>query len=180
MDNVGAILYAFHHHQKEHNIKEECVTNVSTFIDVITPLIKNKVTAKAMVCVGWNAETKEMYIVCGHLVVEIAGLGIFDPSYEIHKLKNTKYCESFKSLDGAYGTREERKKHLKEHLHFIKIADRINNGEFLVQTREHYHKQMDFIQKMLPIHLALLPLQKELLKMDKEKALVILEKLRPK
>lgn len=178
MDKVRAVLYALHYHQKEHNITKQCITNVTTFIDVITPLIKNKVTAKAVVGVGWDAEKKEIYIICGHLVVEIDDLGIFDPSHEIHNLKNTKWCDSFQSLNEAYPTREEKKTHLKEHLMFIKTADRINNGEFIIESREHYDKQMDFIQKMLPIHLSLLPLQDALLKMDKEKALDILEKVK--
>lgn len=162
MDKVRAVLFAFHHYQRENNITEECVTNVSTFIDIIKQLIPNKITAKAVVCLGRNDEKNEAYIICGHLVVDIVGLGIFDPSYEIHKLKNTKYCESFKALDGAYKTREDSKKHLKEHLEFIKIAERINNGEFLIHNQEHYDKQLDFIEKMLPTQLAFLPLIEKL------------------
>lgn len=180
MDEVGAVLYALHHYQNKNNITGQCVTNVSTFIDIARQYIPNKITAKAFVCVGWNDEKNEAYIVCGHLVVDIDGLGIFDPSYEIHKLKNTKYCESFKALNCAYNTREETKRHLKEHLEFIKIAERINNGEFLIHNQEHYDKQLEFIEEMLPKQLTLLPLKEVLLKLDKEKAMAILEKLRHK
>jgi hypothetical protein len=88
----------------------------------------------------------------GHIVVQVLGDVIIEPSYEIFK-KNPRYVKkSHKILniidELAPATKQMKIQIINNHLDFIKIGNRINKGEFFVASYEYYNKQADFIEMM--------------------------------
>lgn len=162
---VVALLSMFHSYQQTAKITGECITNVRSFIDLVHSTTKYKATAKAVMCIGRNKQTDSFNCCYGHVVVHIDGFGDIDPSWEIHRIPEKHYFTSFgdvsKRLDSKlFG--ESKQTLLKSHLHFIEVANKMNNNEFLIHDRIHYHRQLDFITLTIPCAIELIKTTKNM------------------
>jgi hypothetical protein len=45
------------------------------------------------------------------------------------------------------------KKLIYDHIHFMKLSEQINNGEFIITDKKHYNKQADYIEKLYSKHI---------------------------
>ena len=146
MNLIVAAMYEF---QKENNIKRMCVTNCLYLYDQV---VVNK-QVKAFYVVGYSTRLKKQVVCHGHVALVCNGK-IVEPSYEIYELKEKRYFECFQALKNDTRTpnfngKEEVSAMLKKHLNFIKIANRINGGEFYITDKDYYNRQAHFIEDKL-------------------------------
>ena len=151
MNLIVAAMYDF---QKENNIERMCVTNCLYLHDqlVRNQLVVNK-QVKAFYVVGYSTRLKKRAVCPGHVALVCNGK-IVEPSYEIYELKEKRYFECFQALKNDTRTpnfngKEEVSAMLKKHLNFIKIANRINGGEFYITDKDYYNRQAHFIEDKL-------------------------------
>ena len=150
---VSNILLSMREYQKENNIKGRCITNVLYYYDVLRMCLNitaNDIKAKAVYVLGYD-ETKSLAsICCGHIVLVFEDGSVVEPSYEIYKMKNKTYYDNIKDLKYCIEEREDFNNNIKcmleQYIKFSKVAEQINNGEFIITDKEHYHKQADYIQ----------------------------------
>ena len=45
------------------------------------------------------------------------------------------------------------KKLIYDHIHFMKLSEQINNGEFIITDEKHYNNQADYIEKVYSKHI---------------------------
>ena len=129
-------------YQKENNIKGNCITNVQYLYDQINKNCENKVKARAVIV--YNVEKN---ILChGHLVLEYEDGTFIEPSYELVKLNNNKYFTTIHDLNFKKRNKTLQKKILNEHILFCKYAERINQGEILINDKKYYEDQADYVE----------------------------------
>jgi len=142
--------------QKNNCIERQCMSNSQYLYDCIKVNYKNiNVRVKAVFAFSSNSETETCVFVGGHLVVVLDNVNVIDPSYDIFSLKDISYFDNIKDLIDMFGdnkyklnTKIDLKKIIADHIHFKKIADRINNGEFLVSNTLFYNQQADYIENL--------------------------------
>ena len=154
IDNIILSMMEF---QKENNIKKECVTNTQYLYDIIKMNSSNNVKAKAVLVFAHYIDENGIptwISIGGHLVVQIDdNKTVFDPSYDIFCLENKSYFDNIKDFMDfvtIYGNKNfiNIKKLILEHIQFIKIANRINNGEFRCHDIQFYNNQADYIENL--------------------------------
>ena len=146
---IGDVVNNMRKFQKLKNIKRECVTNTQYLYDSLSqPSIRKylNVTAKAVVA------TSKYSITSGHMVLNVKEHFsdeefIIDPSYEIYSRENKEYYESIRQLIPLFKeiSNEDKKELIKNHIHFMKLAEKINNGICLVVDKKFYNEQADYI-----------------------------------
>ena len=149
---MNDILKAMHKFQKENNINNQCITNCVYLKDQLSINQYGNVKSKAFFVVGYNVEQNKQILCHGHVAL-VHGNDIIEPSYEIYKLKNRKYFDSFKGLKMHNKIPELSDKQvvsntLKSHQSFIEIANTINRGVFYVE-QDYYNQQADFVEEKL-------------------------------
>jgi hypothetical protein len=152
---ITSCMYEF---QKLNNITKQCVTNVQFLYDIIKIKFPN---VKVVPVIVLSKNLNETYLVDGHLVLVFENEKniIIDPSYEIKILKNVHYYYKIKDLindlDNLFETNYYKKNLLKKNIYtflkFQKLADKINNNEFVICNKDFYNNQVDYIQKNLNI-----------------------------
>jgi len=149
------IILSMREYQKDNNIKKQCITNAQYLYDVIRMNSNTHVKTEAVFVVGDNGEDTTI-VVGGHLVVVFDHDTIFDPSYDIFRLKNKSYFSNIKGLMNIVKDKDKDKEKFKSsidiptlvrlHIDFMKMSDQINNGELIITNKEHYNKQADYIE----------------------------------
>lgn len=151
---ISNIILSMREFQKENNIKKQCVTNVQYLCDTIKMNTRGNVKAKAVLVFSSDNETETAIFVGGHLVVVLDDDTIIDPSYDIFCLKNKSYFDNIKDLVDMFDNKVQLKSKIDikklvcDHIHFMKLADQINNGEFLITEKKFYNEQADYIEKL--------------------------------
>jgi hypothetical protein len=91
----------------------------------------------------------------GHLVLILDdNETVIDSSYDIFRLKNISYYDNVKDLIDIFKDKTELKKRFdlktlfSEHIQFMKLAEQINNGEFIITDKQFYDNQADYIEKL--------------------------------
>ena len=142
------------HYQKTHNIKGECLANVSYLLNNIKlnfPSFKAK--ARAVLVAFYDKETDCLRSI-NHVVIDLGNGDLLDPSHEINSIPDTDYCLNFNVFYKSYGQcvhidkkiLNSRFKELIELcIRFEKHADDINNGEWIVADKDTFNKQADYI-----------------------------------
>lgn len=149
---ISKLVISMREFQKINCIKEQCVTNVQYLYDCIkmNNLYNLKVKVKPVIVVSFDKETKTIICVGGHLIVESDDGTIFEPSYDIFRLKNKTYFYNIKNLMDSYDN--ELKTDIKTiiclFIRFVKLAEQINNGELVICDNEFYNNQADYIEKI--------------------------------
>jgi len=152
---ISNIILSMREFQKENNIKSQCVTNTQYLYDIIknNSSITN-VKAKAVYVFSNGAETTTGHFVSGHLVVVLDDGTIIDPSYDVFCLKNKSYFDNIKDLMDRFddknklNTKIDIRNMVSQHIHFMKLAEQINNGELIITDKKFYNDQADYIEKL--------------------------------
>jgi hypothetical protein len=114
----------------------------------------SNIKTKAVFAFSNDPEKDTNTFVGGHLVVVLDDETIIDPSYDIFCLKNISYFDNIKDLMDIFYDKVElkskidMKKLIRDHIHFMKISEKINNGELIITEKEHYNKQADYIENL--------------------------------
>ena len=140
--HLDEITSRMHEYQKQNNVKKCCVTNVQIFMDLLR--LKMKVEAKPCVVVSPG-------MVMVHLIVYAENNHIMEPSYEAFSMTPKKYVMTLKDLFIGYPAMLSNKKwFVEQFLHFQKIADEMNRGDFFYTDKKVYFDQWDIIEEVLP------------------------------
>lgn len=146
MEQILRAMDCMHIFQTKYNIKDMCITNTQSLYDIIkTNAPSVSVQAKAVVCVYINGlGTIVLHI---HLVV-VADGNILDPSVEVFRVPNKEYLFDIEMAFERYASLETEKQVLREKMKgFEKRADEINNGGIVINDKEYYNRQFDFLQE---------------------------------
>ena len=151
---ISNIILSMREFQAKNCIKNECLTNTQYLYDCIKINFNSaNVKAKAVMVVSIESDT---FICCtGHLILVLNDGIIFDPSYDIYSLKNKRYFYNIKDLISNIDDKNKLKilvdinELINNHLHFIKLAEQINNGACLISNKKFYNEQADYIDKLL-------------------------------
>jgi hypothetical protein len=131
-------------YQKINGIQKQCVTNCQFLYDHIKINYNVNVKVESVRVLSANNET----LVAGHLVVIINDSLIIEPSYDVFILQNSIYFATIKDLMNNLNDDSKQifgKKSISNFLDFKKIADRINNGGFVISDEIFYNNQADYI-----------------------------------
>jgi len=156
---ISNIVVSMRKYQKENNVKKQCVTNAQYLYDTMKINLNNNVKTKAVFVFSDNNQEDTAIFVSGHIIVTIDNKTIIEPSYDIYCLENTSYFDNIKDLVSIFDDKIELKskidikKLIYDHIHFIKISEQINNGEFIITDKKHYNKQADYIEKLYSKHI---------------------------
>ena len=151
---ISNIILSMREYQKENNITKQCITNSQYLYDIIKMNSSNNVKTKAVFVFSDKNEEDACIFISGHLVVVLDDDTMIDPSYDIFCLKNTSYFDNIKDLMNIFDdkvlvkTKFDIKKIIRDHIHFMKIAEQINNGDCVITEKEHYNRQADYIEKI--------------------------------
>jgi hypothetical protein len=158
---ISNIILSMRKFQKNNNIKKQCLTNTQYLYDIIKSNNINNVKVKAVFALSNNYDTDTSVFVGGHLILVLDNDVIIDPSYDIFSLKNISYFYNIKDLINTTNTTlsVNNKNKLKtiyrelmcNHCRFIKLAERINNGELIITDKIHYNNQADYIENIYNI-----------------------------
>ena len=130
-----------HCYQKENNIKDKCMTNCQTLLDILRDYYNIKgAKSRACICVGFTEVGEIRTVVDRHLVVEVEG-EIIDPSYCVDNLKNKKYYYKYIDFMNKYHYLVS----IKKFEGFKKRADEMNNNKFLVCDPSYYDNQFIYM-----------------------------------
>ena len=150
---ILATMYTF---QKKYEIKNECMTNAQYLYDSLRlsgfhvracPLLATSYTKIA------GSDDYEFNVVAGHVGLLLDNRIIIDGSYDIMSSPNVQYYTTIANLFETHPHLKNDKKfamYVVEGLCiFQKIANRINNGELIVNDKDFYHKQADYVESVL-------------------------------
>jgi hypothetical protein len=154
---ISNTVRAMRDFQEKNCIKSQCMTNAQYLYDIIKHNSSRNVKVKPVIVVSIDYETETTTCVGGHLIVELDDDTILEPSYDVFSLKNKSYFDNIKSLMDSYENElkiiSELKSILKESISlfitFVKIAEQINNGELLINDKEFYDNQADYIESFV-------------------------------
>jgi hypothetical protein len=150
---ISNIILSMREFQKENNIKKQCITNTKYLYDIIRRNCKNDVKTKAVFVFSSDEEIGNNIVLGGHLVVVVDG-EIIEPSYDIFSLKNKLYFDNIRDLIDIFDNKTELKtkidikKLMIDHIDFIKLAEKINKGQFLITEKKFYNEQADYIENL--------------------------------
>jgi hypothetical protein len=115
----------------------------------------SNVKVKAVLGFSNDDATSTGVFVGGHLVLILDdNETVIDSSYDIFRLKNISYYDNVKDLIDIFKDKTELKKRFdlktlfSEHIQFMKLAEQINNGEFIITDKQFYDNQADYIEKL--------------------------------
>jgi mRNA-degrading endonuclease HigB of HigAB toxin-antitoxin module len=144
---VSQIINEMREYQKNKNIKEQCVTNVSFLYNTMWGFGIKNIKAKSVISVYFDANKIALRICAGHIVLMMDEI-IIDPSYEIYCLSGVKYFFTIKELMNYIKNNEHFKtdetfnlKYVIENfLYFENFEKTINGGRFLYADDEYYRE----------------------------------------
>ena len=155
---INQVHNTMREYQKENNIKGNCMTNCLYLSDIIKNIVKNNgldicVKTIPVYVLSTNSEEATGMFVGGHVIISIDDDTFIEPSYEVYCLKNREYFTNINDLVNRFddkvklSQRFDFKTLISQHIEFIEIANKINNGEFMINDMEYYNKQGDYVEK---------------------------------
>ena len=153
---MSEIILCMYEFQKLNNITKQCVTNVQFLFDVLKVNYLNVKVVPVIVLFD-GLDLNQTCLVDGHLVLVFENQDTdknIDPSYEITILENKHYFYKIKDFIKKINVNNNKyilKKIIDTFLAFQKLADKINNNEFLICDKKFYNEQANYIEKKLNI-----------------------------
>jgi len=148
---IISIYKAMMDYQKQNNTTDRCFTNASYLADNLN---MNGIKARLKVVIACydNVEI-EMHVFNSHVVVELENGDIIDPSYDVNRFKPS-YIDKIHQLPLLNLSKEQNGITLKEmvssFISFMDFANKYNEkGKLYVTDKEYYHKQADFVDKVI-------------------------------
>jgi hypothetical protein len=153
--DMSDIIGLMHEYQAKNNVTNQCITNTQYLYDsILHSNWPNKVIPKAVVVVYTIPEKNEAHCVV-HMVVQWKDK-LLEPSYQFGHLQKTYYFDNINNAIKALNsispgfTREDANTLISKYLKFIKYAEQIQAGAFLVD-REYYDLQADYVEGKLEV-----------------------------
>jgi len=146
---IAAIILKMRKYQKINKVEDQCMTNCQYLYDCIKfNNIDVKLSVRPIYVVSIDEDT--FTLMGGHVVVML-GDTLLEPSYDVHTMKNKKYYHNISDVLSEYKIHDKSvlKNAIKNHINFQKIADEMNSGLILIASKEHYHKQADYVENIL-------------------------------
>jgi len=134
-------------YQQKNNIKNECTTNTTIMYDYLKSIGMKDVKIKSVIVTGFRNKIPVTVMV--HLVVDIGNNDLIECSYDVCIIEDAYYFDNVKNLFYVRPnlSPDVKKDIIENVLYFKKIADKINNGEFLITSSKVYHEQLNYIEK---------------------------------
>jgi len=151
---IRNVILSMREYQKENNVTKQCVTNAQYLYDIIKMNSTINVKTKAVLVFSKNNEENSFTIVSGHLILTLGDETVIEPSHEIFCYQNKSYFDNIKDLMSIFDDKVKLKsnidikKVISDHMHFMKISEQINNGEFIITDKDYYNQQADYIEKL--------------------------------
>ena len=142
MELADLFILLMHSFQEENKVKGKCVDN-ALYLHARLKTIGVHTKFKAVIAVS----IEERRVCAGHIVLEGPGL-LFEASHCEASMQNVKYFDNFSKFLSCKPDKSLTKDVLNMFIHFSKIAERLNDGAFLVD-RDYYDKQADYLEKNL-------------------------------
>lgn len=153
---ISQIIIEMREYQKNKNIKNQCVTNVSFLYNTISGFGIKNIKAKSAICVYFDDNEKIIRIVAGHMLLLVDEI-IIEPSYDIYCLSGIKYFYTIKKFmnyikNNNYFSIEDTTFDLKyviEHVtHFKKFETTINGGGVIYGESYYTELENHILDKM--------------------------------
>lgn len=149
MNFIETVVDSMLEYQKQHNIVEQCVTNVQFLYDTMKSVTPIAVKAKAVLVYSYDAETDTTVVMGAHLVLQVDNEHVLEPSYDVDSLKNVVYFDNVKDFISILDFQQKQvcnmKKLIKDHVEFLAIAKQMNTGKFLIIDRQFYREQALYV-----------------------------------
>ncbi len=155
MPGLSKIIELMLEFQKANGIVKQCVTNTQYLYDCVKANISETlVKAQACIVVVEHPEIKTIEFI-NHVTLRFQDGTVLDPSYEVYSKENKSYYATiaelmdvvepgyFEKVDGGQSLFREM---VSNHIEFVGMARRINDGGCLVTNREFYHAQADYVE----------------------------------
>ena len=138
-----------YNYQIKHNITGRCCDNVTILYDIIKYLFNNTINPVFQnVIVSYN-KNGIGHICEGHIVIKLDNGILIDPSYEIAKEQDTSYLtifEIFRDMVQCNDTVKPLMNNIEKTFNqFKKIANRMNNDEFVISCDEYYINLVNYL-----------------------------------
>ena len=143
---VAQIVLLMREYQEQNNIKNNCSTNTQYLYDCITKNFpKTNVKACAVIVVSNNI------IVAGHLAILLDDNIIIEPSNDIFIKTNKLYYNNLNIFLKEYNyiDKDFLKDICNKYLDFVKLSNKINKGSILINDKDYYDSQADYIENKL-------------------------------
>ena len=156
------IAHWYHKHmmlfQKKNKIKRECVSNTQFLLEHVKLYAQAHnipFTLKAKTVMAFYINKKRQPVSTVHIVVQIDGNRILDPSYEFYRIKDVQYFESLKpymSFIKLSNVMDEELEHniksaIKQFLDFKNTYEEMPILCDSIFNQPYYDKQLDFLIK---------------------------------
>ena len=155
INRIFEIAATMREYQAKHNVKGQCMTNAQYLFDIIKINTGVKITVKNVIAIGYNPVNDQTVCIGGHLVIVFDNddeENVIDPSYEVFSLTDKRYYDNvrdfmndIKSKDRS-NLKDDIKECIGKFLRLDPIAERMNNGEFMIADKEYYNKQGDYVE----------------------------------
>jgi len=144
--HITNITLSMREFQKINGVTRQCVTNTQYLYDTIKSNTNSNVKVQPVIVISTDVTTLRCIV---HLVVVLDDKTIIDPSYDVFSLNNKSYYDNIKDFmfNVRSTDRHLLKKSITDFICFIKLAERINNGELLICDILFYNQQADYIEK---------------------------------
>ena len=134
-------------YQQINNIEKYCITNAQYLYDILTTNIvfynlKNKVKLQAVFAISDDKEENLTRCVI-HLVVMFDNI-VLDPSYDVSSMPNVEYYDTIKKVS----SHKFEKDYLTKFIQFIGYSKDMINGKGLINDKEYYHSQADYVESV--------------------------------
>lgn len=159
---VNALVVNMIEYQAKNNITSQCLSNAQYLYDCLKgSKIGKAVRVKPVMVVSpetvkdgktiWNIVSSHMVVI---LTTETDSELVIECSHDVALLKERSYYDNVKDLLSNFDESFSRKSlsewiNIKAFLTFIKYADEINRGEFVIADRDNYLAQADYIEKKM-------------------------------
>jgi len=159
---VNALLKNMIEYQVKNNITSQCLSNAQYLYDCLkASKIGKAVRVKPVIVISpeknedghinWNIVSSHMVVI---MTTETNSELLIECSHEVALLKNRRYFDNVKDLLSNFDESFSRKSlsewiNIKAFITFIKYADEINRGEFLIADRDNYIAQADYVQEKM-------------------------------
>ena len=160
MPGIKTVVDLMLEFQKANGIVKQCVTNTQYLYDVMKANLPPQIPIRAEACVV-IVEHPEIGTIefISHLALSFEDR-VIDSSYEIYSKENKSYYTTIADLmnvveHGYFEKKEGGQSLLREivsnHIDFVGMAKRINDGGLLVCDKEFYNAQADYVERRFSI-----------------------------
>ena len=153
---LNSIRDAMLEYQMLHSVEKCCITNTQIMYDILNSNYFKSLNLKPIikaVYVIYKDNYTDIHLTGGHLIIVLNGDITYDCSYDISSKNDILYYDNYKDFKEELSNYSQNyliKTCLKQNIDFTNnFANKMNNGEFIITSRESYHNQLNYIENKL-------------------------------